>query len=228
MRIEFGSIKSYNPDRGFGFMGRTFLNPNQKIFFHIKKIKKRYPQLARKLDTGESLKHAYYWYELEGTQKGYQVSQLWLDVESIPESYKHELSGLIQKVETIWKNISAPKPSWLDMVTLKLVGVERKKELGVERDNLETQCRKAEEDQHRQAVSQQNQEIKLLRGKYKLTQIQGDELYYLLRQMRPLRFTHSKQLSRYIVKHKLGYKYRNISGILRMEIEGEEWDFHGA
>ncbi len=46
--------------------------------------------------------------------------------------------------------------------------------------------------------------------------------------MRPLKFTHSKQLSGYIVRYKLGYKYKNISGILRMELGGEEWDFHGG
>lgn len=228
MTIEFGIIKSYNPDRGFGFMSRTFLNPNQKVFFHIKKIKKRYPQLAQKLDSGESLKHTYCWYKLEVTQKGDQVNQLWLNAESIPQSYKHELSELIQTVETIWKNISTPKPSWLDMVTLELIGVESKKELEVERDNRETQHRKAEKNQLRQAAFQRNQEIELLRKKHKLTQIQGDELYDLLRQMRPLKFTHSKQLSGYIVRYKLGYKYKNISGILRMELGGEEWDFHGG
>jgi hypothetical protein len=30
MTIDFGSIKSYNPDRGFGFVGHTFFNPNEK------------------------------------------------------------------------------------------------------------------------------------------------------------------------------------------------------
>lgn len=46
--------------------------------------------------------------------------------------------------------------------------------------------------------------------------------------MRPLDFTHSKQLSAYIVKYKLGYRYPNISGIVRMEESGTEWDFQGG
>ena len=50
----------------------------------------------------------------------------------------------------------------------------------------------------------------------------------LLPWMRPLNFTHSKQLSAYIVKHQLGYRYPNISGIVRMEEAGTEWDFHGG
>ncbi|MEH2268274.1 MAG: hypothetical protein V7K68_07555, partial [Nostoc sp.] len=55
-----------------------------------------------------------------------------------------------------------------------------------------------------------------------------DELERLLVEMRPLNFTQSKQLSAYIVKHQLGYRYPNISGIVRMEEEGREWDFHGG
>jgi cold shock CspA family protein len=228
MNIEFGNITSYNPDRGFGFISRTFLNPNQKIFFHIKKIKRRYPQLAQKLDSGEPFKAISCWYEVETTQKGEQMSRLWLNVESIPQSYSPELSGLIQHVETIWKNISSPKPSWLDMVTSELIGVERKNELGIEREKLKTQLRNAEEERRKQAEHQQNKGIELLRKKYKLTQDQGDELYQLLTQMRPLQFTHSKRLSAYIVRHKLGHKYKKISGVLRMELDGEEWDFHGG
>jgi cold shock CspA family protein len=65
MAIDFGSIKSYNPDRGFGFVGRTFFNPNEKVFFHIKKIKKQHPELAQKLDNGEAFTTVNFWYEIE-------------------------------------------------------------------------------------------------------------------------------------------------------------------
>jgi|GEM_PF-1823463 len=228
MNIEFGNIKSYNPDRGFGFISRTFLNPNQKVFFHIKKIKRRYPQLAQKLDSGEPFKAIFCWYEVETTQKGEQMRRMWLNAESIPQSYTHELSGLIQQVETIWKNIGSPKPSWLDMVTTELIGVERKNELGIERDNLETQLREAEQEKYRKVEAQRDKEVKLLVKKHELTEVEANELHQLLKQMRPLDFTHSKQLSAYIVRYKLGYKYKNISGVLRMEEGGEEWDFHGG
>ena len=35
MTIDFGSIKSYNPDRGFGFVGHTFSDPNGKAMYQI-------------------------------------------------------------------------------------------------------------------------------------------------------------------------------------------------
>ncbi|MEG3976835.1 cold shock domain-containing protein, partial [Microcoleus sp. herbarium8] len=151
MTIDFGSIKGYNPDRGFGFVGHTFFNPDGKVFFHIKKIKKKHPELAQKLDSDEAFETVNFWYEIETTEKGEQVSKLWLNANDIPQSYKNELCGLIQKVESIWKNIGSPKPSWLDLVTIELVGVDRRHELSVERDNLESQLRAAEEERRREA-----------------------------------------------------------------------------
>ncbi len=67
-----------------------------------------------------------------------------------------------------------------------------------------------------------------LAKKHKLTPTEADELYKLLDDMLPLGFTRSNQLSNYIVRHKLGHKYPNISGIVRMMVEGTEWDFQGG
>ncbi len=244
MTIDFGGIKSYDPNRGFGFVRRTFFNPNGKVFFHIKKIKKKYPELAQKLDNSEAFETINFWYEIETNEKGEQVSKLWLSPENIPQSYKHELCDLIQKVESIWKNLDSPKPSWLDLVTTELVGVDRRHELSVERDNLESQLIAAEEEQRRQAEALREKEMgriakwqaAALREKeigriakcYDLTKTEANELEQLLAEMRPLNFTHSKYLSAYIVKNQLGYKYRNISGIVRMEKAGTEWDFNGG
>lgn len=141
MTIDFGSIKSYNHDRGFGFVGRTFVSPGGKVFFHIKKLKRRYPELAQKLDSNEAVEIVNFWYAIETTEKGEQVSKLWLNADSIPQSYTHELCGLIQKLESIWQDLGSPKPSWLDSVTIELIGVDRKHELSVERHNLESQLR---------------------------------------------------------------------------------------
>ncbi|WP_337077207.1 hypothetical protein [Aeromonas dhakensis] len=41
-------------------------------------------------------------------------------------------------------------------------------------------------------------------------------------------FTHSSQVSHYIVSNRLGYKYKNISGVLQMELDGTTWDFKGG
>jgi len=58
--------------------------------------------------------------------------------------------------------------------------------------------------------------------------VEADELYRLLADMRPLNFTRSKQLSAYIVKHKLGYQYPNIAGTAIMEDGGIRWRFEGG
>ncbi|MBD2440221.1 cold shock domain-containing protein [Nostoc sp. FACHB-110] len=228
MTIDFGSINNYHADRGFGFVGRTFSNPNGKVFFHIKKIKKKHPELAQKLDNSEALETVNFWYEIETTEKGEQVSKLWLNADNIPQSYTHELCGLIQTVESIWKNVDSPKPSWLDLVTIELVGVDRRHELSFERDNLESQLRAAEEERCREAEALRENEITRIANKHRLEKTKADELHQLLTEMRPLGFTHSKQLSKYIVRYELGYKYPNISGIVIMEDGSTEWEFPGG
>jgi cold shock CspA family protein len=228
MTINFGSIKSYNPDRGFGFVGRTFSNPDRKVFFHISKIRRKHPKLAQKLDSSEAFETVNFWYEIETTEKGEQVSKFWLNVDDIPQSYTHELCGLIQKIEGIWKNLGSPKPSWLDLVTIELVGVDRRYELSVERDNLESQLRAAEEERCREAEALLQNEIARIAKKHRLEKTKADELHQLLTEMRSLGFTHSGQLSKHIVRYQLGYRYPNISGIVIMEDGVTEWEFPGG
>ena len=312
MTIDFGSIKGYNSDRGFGFVGHTFFNPDGKVFFHIKTIRRKHPELAKKLESGEAFETVNFWYEIETTEKGEQVSKLWLNADHIPQSYAQELSDLIQKVESIWKNIGSQKPSWLDLVTTELVGVNRRDELSVERDNLESQLRAAEEEQRREAEALLQNEIvktakkydftteayeilklakkydldttkayeilkiakkydlditkvyeilkitkkydldtakvdeilkiakkydldaaevdEILRiaKRYRLDITSADELYRLLKDLGPLGFTHSTQLSAYIRNNKLGRRYPTISGIVTMEDGGTRWLFTGG
>jgi cold shock CspA family protein len=228
MAIEFGGVKSYNADRGFGFVGRTFSNPNEKVFFHIKKIKKKHPELAQKLDNSEAFATINFWYEIEITEKGEQVSKVWLNTGNIPQSYTHELSSLIQRVESIWKNVDSPKPIWLDFITIDLVGADRKHELSVGRDNLENQLREAEEKLRREAEALRENEIARIAKSHHLEKTKADELHQLLTEMRPLGFTHSKQLSNHIVRCQLGYRYPNISGIVIMEDGDTEWEFPGG
>lgn len=70
-------------------------------------------------------------------------------------------------------------------------------------------------------------EIRLAQ-RYDLSRVQAEELYSLLEDMASLGFESSKELSNHIVKHQLGYQYPNISGIVRMEQDGEQWDFPGG
>lgn len=63
---------------------------------------------------------------------------------------------------------------------------------------------------------------------YGLSSDETMEFEELLREMRPMNFVSSKQLSKHIVKHKLGNKYQNISGIARMSNGEREWNFEGG
>lgn len=234
MTIDFGSIKEYKFYRGFGFVGGTFSNFNGKVFFHIKTIEKKHPGLAQKLDNTETFETVNFWYEVEINEKGKhkgkpKVSKLWLNVDNIPQSYTHELCGLIQKVESIWKNLDSPKPAWLELVTIELVGVDRRYELSVERDNLKSQLRAAEDKRRRETETlRRENEIRRIAEEHELTKPQANELHQLLTEMRPLKFKRSKELSAHIVKHQLGYRYPNISGIVRMREADREWDFRGG
>jgi hypothetical protein len=67
-----------------------------------------------------------------------------------------------------------------------------------------------------------------LAERHSLSPIEAEELCSLLTEMLQFRFTRSKQLSNHIVNHRLGHQYPNISGIVRMEQEGQEWDFPGG
>jgi hypothetical protein len=168
------------------------------------------------------------WYKIETNEKGEQLSKLWLNTENILQSYTHEFCDLIQKVESIWKNVDSPKPSWLDLVTVDLVGIDRKHELSVERDNLESQLRATEEEQHRKVEALRQKEIRRIVEVHNLTKVVADELEQLLAEMRPLNFKYSKELSEYIIENQLGYRYPNISGIVRMKETDTEWNFHGG
>lgn len=249
MKIDFGSIKSYNPNRGFGFVTRTFGSSKKTVFFHIRKIKIKHPILAQKLDDGKNIETINFWYEVKKTEKGEEASKLWLNRDEIPQCYTYELSRLTQEVEFIWKNLDSQKPSWLDFVTTELVGVDRRHELSVERDNLERKIRrpsaknkilirrldefkekelKEKELKEKELKEKEELSVEELARKYSLSIVEAEELHELLKEMRPLKFTHSHLLSQYIVKNKLGYKYQNISGIVKMEDKGTSWDFRGG
>ncbi|WP_123777520.1 hypothetical protein [Vibrio rhodolitus] len=73
-----------------------------------------------------------------------------------------------------------------------------------------------------------NSAITTIQTKHKLSIEEATEMEALLCQMRPMNFRTSKQLSNYIVQHKLGNKYPTISGIARMTNGYDEWNFDGG
>jgi len=58
--------------------------------------------------------------------------------------------------------------------------------------------------------------------------IEEKEFNELVTELSELGFIHSSEVSEYIVKNKLGTKYKNISGILKMQKSGDEWSFDGG
>ncbi|MFM5312320.1 DUF559 domain-containing protein [Aeromonas caviae] len=59
-------------------------------------------------------------------------------------------------------------------------------------------------------------------------EIEEKEFEQLIREIASMGFTTSAQASEYIIQNKLGYKYKNISGTLEMELNGTTWNFNGA
>lgn len=128
MEIEFGHVQKYNIERGFGFVSRTFWRTNKldgrDVWFHITKIKRDYPDLAKKLDSDLSTKISF-WYEIDNSDSQ-KVNKIWLDPQDIPKQNKDDLSAYL---EQIWDNTKKSLPDWLDEVTLNLFGQDYKDEL---------------------------------------------------------------------------------------------------
>ena len=171
MTLDFGSIRDYNSERGFGYLHRTvwkYPHSTSKVFFHIKKIKRKYPNLAIQLDSGiyDGLS---FWYDTESTPKGEQASEVWLNPQEIPAALRDSLAGQIEK---LWLDVENDDPEWsdllaldgnddverdelqqLDKLTLDLYGEQRRNQLQKERDILARQ--------HRERVFEQRRRIEL-------------------------------------------------------------------
>ncbi|MFS1892606.1 hypothetical protein [Vibrio lentus] len=64
--------------------------------------------------------------------------------------------------------------------------------------------------------------------KYDMNRIEGLELSALIEEVKSKGFRYSKELSNYIIRNKLKQKYPNISGVVKMEKSGEQWNFSGG
>lgn len=128
MKIEFGHLQKYDTVRGFGFVSRTFRSANRRhennVWFHITKIKRDYPNLAKELDAGSFAK-INFWYEIDNSDRE-KVSKIWLDPKDIP---KQQRNSLVAYIEQLWCNHNNALPEWLDSITIAVVGQVRKDEL---------------------------------------------------------------------------------------------------
>ena len=237
MTLIFGAVEKYVPDRGFGFVTNELPGgKSESYFFHIKSVKKARPDLIAGLESGNG---TWFWYSLEETSKGKQAVPLdqrqW-------NARKQEAECMVARIEQIWSHAGS-LPSWLDQVTSELLGSDRATQLTQERALREAEQKRIAEEQR------QLREVELLEwrakqeaaGAQRLAEEEAQramlaayeaaenaEFEALVAEIASNRFTESSQVSNYIVRNQLGYKYKKISGYLTMELNGRQWDFKGG
>lgn len=231
MNIDFGVVSKYISERGFGFVRGLLLGNSTEIFFHIKTIKKADPKLATILASDSFGDDLHFWFETEITTKGTQVHTV-LSREQIRRGAITESTRIIERVESYWRNIASQEPSWLEDVTLDLLGRNRTDELRLERSHLETEQKKKREVERKEyeakVAIEQEERQRQREAKEAQEKLEEDEFQSLVAEMTKFGFTHSSQVSNYIVYNRLGYKYKNISGVLQMELNGTTWNFKGG
>lgn len=173
MVVDFGYIEEYNPQRGFGFVGSTFQNKElfQKgTFFHITKIKRKYPDLAQNLDNG-IYENICFWYEIDKKDNKVQVCNIWLNTNDVPTEYKENIT---HKIEELWLKINKNTPHWLEQITIGLLGLNRTEELKKTRVNLKLQKEEAEQQKQKNNLSRRELREEFIR---KRTQRRLKEVY---------------------------------------------------
>lgn len=242
MTVDFGKVEKYIEDRGFGFVSHTFAKvPSREVFFHIKVVKRTHPELAQALDS-TTAKQIYFWYEYRTSPKGQEVVAI-LNVQQIHNEYADEVAALIATIKTNWINIEKHLSETFRKATLDLLTSDEANQLAERREALEAEKRRRQEELRKAEAAMlkeiavqkaAQQEVESDRRKAIVDQIaaqkrtEEEEFRQLVIEMSAMNFTHSSQVSRYIVRKRLGYKYKHISGILQMELDGDVWDFDGG
>lgn len=86
-----------------------------------------------------------------------------------------------------------------------------------ERKQLEREREKAEEERRLQREKEERQQ-----------KIEEEEFELLVAEMESKGFTQTGEVSNYIIRHKLGNKYQNISGVVQMQNSSSSWNFNGG
>lgn len=242
MTIDFGKVEKYIEDRGFGFVSHTFTKvPSEEVYFHIKVVKRTHLELAQTLDSTTD-KEVYFWYEYRPSSKGYEVSAI-LDLKQLRQKHADLIKPFINTIKTSWMNVGQPLPESLRKVTSELLTLDAASQLMASRETLEAEHRRHQEELQRGKAARRKERVKNRaaqaraeaarrqeRVKNRATQVsvEEEEFHQLVIEMSTLRFTQSREVSAYIVRHNLGHKYKHISGILQMELDGDVWDFNGG
>lgn len=243
MNIRFGFVMKYFPQKGFGFVTHPLNSGTLKdVFFHISNVQKSHKGIADKLSSYESGDDIYFWYEVENTQKGEQLKRI-LEADSIHELLKHNLNSFTKKLEYIWKDIGKSQPIWLNDVTRDLIGINGLNKLSLDREFLIKEKKEAEEQQRiererlekiqRERIEEERKRIneerkKQLERQERQRKIEEEEFEQLVDEMQSKGFDQSSQVSHYIIRNRLGDKYKHISGVLEMINSHSSWKFNGG
>ena len=101
-----------------------------------------------------------------------------------------------------------------DGLVVKKITIDNRPQVS---DEIEVRAAIEQEKRQRQRDAERVQE-----------QLEEGEFQNLVAEMKQFGFTHSSQVSKYIISNRLGYNYKNISGILQMELDGTTWNFKGG
>lgn len=222
--IDFGQVERYIGDKGFGFVTRNLTGSTcgEEVFFHIKTVKRTNPKLAQELNSFDPYDAPYFWYEFEPTGKGMQVVSV-INPEIITKHHAAELAEIINTIRRVWSdenkslNVFGRLPPLPEAIIRAASEIVPKNELmRMEEERLALEAKKLQARKELEKI----EEVK--------RKEEEEEFSLLVKEISRLGFTYSKQVSEYIVRHKLGHKYKNISGVLQMQIDGTAWSFNGG
>ncbi|HBW56881.1 MAG TPA: hypothetical protein DEF27_03400, partial [Oscillatoriales bacterium UBA8482] len=223
MTIDFGKVERYIEDRGFGFVSHTFAKiPPREVFFHIKAVKRTHPEMPQALDGTKTIEKLYFWYEYRTSSKGQEVLGI-LDLKQIQQKYADDIVSFIDTIKTSWMNVGKPLPESLRKATSDLLNHDEVNQLMASRETLEAEQRRHQEELQRaesarlQAIAEQRaaqeraEAVKrqaIAEQRVAQQRVEEEEFRQLVAEMSAQRFTKSSQVSKYIVRHKLGHKYK--------------------
>jgi len=246
MNIFFGRVSKYFDDRGFGFV-ETVFPKNNKLFFHIKNIKKSKPEFEKKLITND-FKNDYFWFETEEVDSKSRLKRVITNDIILDDNYNNIIISLWEY--PIHKNIE----SWLKDITITSLGMERFKSLETnrllkikqEQDLIEAEKQKKELENYNNKLSiiesyigkvqsfhnpELLEKLKtfLLKTPYDLEEVIKEcEFKILVNECSSKNFKNSYEVSNYIRSNKTGLKFQYISGIIKMGGSNSTWDFNGG
>jgi hypothetical protein len=179
----------------------------------------------------------FFWYEHEKTPKGRQVKRI-IKKDEFRSLLNNKFHGTLLKriyvplFKSMWIDIDKDQPIWLEENSSYFIDAIELDKLRFERQQAIHQKKEADDNRRiekerlekiEQEREERQREIERLEQ-----QKEREEFELLVAEMQPKGFISSAQVSNFIVRNRLGDKYKHISGVLKMENDGSIWDFNGG